>query len=289
MSDFAEIPVAMDCFGATLVGVLHRPSSSSRRTAVLIVVGGPQYRVGSHRQFVLMARSLAAEGYPVLRFDYRGMGDSEGISRSFEDVAADLETSIEYLAKSGGPRIDRLVLLGLCDGASAILMHGTEGKYVNGLILINPWVRTSDGMARATVRHYYPEVLGSSAFWKRLFSGRINIVKSALDFVRSVAGMHRPAGGTDTFVDTMLRGWSAFRGPSLVVLSDRDLTAQEFGDLASQDRNWTDLTQRANVKVFRLPDADHTFSRRLDLEQCMRTILDWIRENFEGGDAMSCR
>ncbi len=48
------------------------------RLGVLIVVGGPQYRVGSHRQFVLLARALAARGFAAMRFDCTGMGDSDG-------------------------------------------------------------------------------------------------------------------------------------------------------------------------------------------------------------------
>jgi len=56
--------------------------------------------VGSHRQFVQLARRLAKQGYPTLRFDYRGMGDSEGVYRSFENVGPDLQTmSVTYDGK----------------------------------------------------------------------------------------------------------------------------------------------------------------------------------------------
>ena len=72
-----EVPLSFACQDCRLYGVLHRPRSRGR-SGVLIVVGGPQYRVGSHRQFVLLARFLAGRSIPVLRFDYRGMGDSEG-------------------------------------------------------------------------------------------------------------------------------------------------------------------------------------------------------------------
>jgi len=71
------------CGGDRLVGILHAPAERARDIGVLVVVGGPQYRVGSHRQFVRMARDFAAAGYPVLRFDHRGIGDSDGAARSF--------------------------------------------------------------------------------------------------------------------------------------------------------------------------------------------------------------
>ena len=79
------------------------------------MVGGPQYRVGSHRQFVLLARDLAADGFPVFRFDYRGMGDSEGEFRGFEHVEDDIAAAVEAF-RSASPGLREIVLWGLCDG-----------------------------------------------------------------------------------------------------------------------------------------------------------------------------
>ena len=72
-----EVPFIFDCQGESLIGILHQPVNAAS-IGILIVVGGPQYRVGSHRQFLLLARSLSANDIPVLRFDYRAMGDSGG-------------------------------------------------------------------------------------------------------------------------------------------------------------------------------------------------------------------
>ena len=52
-----EIPVVFNCQDSRLLGILHKPEKPGRQ-GVLIVVGGPQTRVGSHRQFVLLARYL---------------------------------------------------------------------------------------------------------------------------------------------------------------------------------------------------------------------------------------
>ncbi|MEO7385660.1 MAG: hydrolase 1, exosortase A system-associated, partial [Gammaproteobacteria bacterium] len=82
----SERVVTFTCEGDTLIGILHEALVPATR-GVLIVVGGPQYRIGSHRQFVLLARDLARQGIPILRFDYRGMGDSDGRFRGFEHVS----------------------------------------------------------------------------------------------------------------------------------------------------------------------------------------------------------
>src|SRR4051812_49228851 len=91
MMNFEERALVFHCKDAWLYGVLSLPEQISSR-GVLIAVGGPQYRVGSHRQFTLLARHLAAYGIPVMRFDFRGMGDSEGDARTFEDVEDDLRS-----------------------------------------------------------------------------------------------------------------------------------------------------------------------------------------------------
>ena len=50
-----EIPVTFSCKNNALIGITHHGEQNAKR-GVVIVVGGPQYRVGSHRQFLLLAR-----------------------------------------------------------------------------------------------------------------------------------------------------------------------------------------------------------------------------------------
>jgi len=89
-----ERAVSFACGADRLYGVLSLPAQAAPARGVLIVVGGPQVRTGSHRQFTLLARSLAQAGVPVLRFDYRGMGDSEGAVRVFDQVDDDLHAAL---------------------------------------------------------------------------------------------------------------------------------------------------------------------------------------------------
>src|SRR5262249_52771049 len=111
-----ETAFAFTCRGDSLVAIYHQATGAPRR-GVVIVVGGPQYRVGSHRQFVLLARALAESGIPVLRFDYRGMGDSEGEFTGFEAIDLDIAAAIDaFVARC--PSLREIVLWGLCDAAS---------------------------------------------------------------------------------------------------------------------------------------------------------------------------
>ena len=83
---YTEETTVFACAGEPQVGIMAVPETPEQ-IAVVVIVGGPQYRVGSHRQFLLLSRALASAGFAVLRFDYRGMGDSPGKLRDFQAVS----------------------------------------------------------------------------------------------------------------------------------------------------------------------------------------------------------
>jgi hypothetical protein len=57
-----EIPLVFTSQNKRLVGIIHQPEETFTQ-GLLLIVGGPQTRVGSHRQFLLLARALAKRGY----------------------------------------------------------------------------------------------------------------------------------------------------------------------------------------------------------------------------------
>jgi exosortase A-associated hydrolase 1 len=215
-----EEPLILGCEDARLVAILHRPAAPRPR-GVLLIVGGPQYRVGSHRQFVLLARHLALQGYPVLRFDYRGMGDSEGTDTGFRSAGADVRAALNALAEAA--QVREIVIWGLCDAASAALLHGGGDERVRGMVLVNPWVRQEQTEARAHLRHYYGARLLDPDLWKRVLTGRINVFRSVADLARTAlksVGAAPPAAPRDSsaapsgesFVTKMLEGLESFGG-----------------------------------------------------------------------------
>jgi len=238
----------IDCEGAAMLGIVALPSpeaAGSGKLGVLIVVGGPQYRVGSHRQFTLLARRLAAAGYPTLRFDYRGMGDSEGGQRSFIDVAADIEAAAASLRARA--HVDTIILWGLCDAASALLLGPSAAPRVAGLALVNPWVRTAGGLAAVRLKHYYTTRLVDRAFWRKVLAGQVNWSDSLRQLFGSTVaalGLKRSdsrSRGAAPFQARMAEGLRSFDGPVLLALSGNDLTAREFLTHAEHDPDWRGL------------------------------------------------
>lgn len=272
-----ERVLAFRCGDDWLYGIASLPAAQKRGRGVLIVVGGPQYRVGSHRQFTLLARSLAQDGIAAMRFDYRGMGDSEGLARPFDMVQDDLRAAIDAFIEAT-PGLQEVVLWGLCDGASAAAMYAASDRRVCGVVLLNPWVRTDNGLARTTLRHYYRQRLADHTFWRSLLRGRFNYAGS----IKSMFGLVRTAltpatGAGSTLPDRMLAGMAAFGGRVMVITGGADLTGREFCDMAAGTPEWQQLLASPRVTQHCLEGADHTFSRSAWREQVAAWTSGWVR------------
>jgi len=244
-----------------LLGILHRVEAAPSSVGVLIVVGGPQYRAGSHRQFVLLARELAKRGIPCFRFDYCGMGDSEGEQSTFEAVAPDIRAAIDVF-QAREPSIQRVTLWGLCDGASAALMYAPDDSRVAGLVLLNPWVRSEQGLAQSYLRTYYPRRVLNPAFWRKVMRNPAAMLRSAVGLLATFQRSRRreDSGMPTDFRMRMLHALKAFSGQIVLLLSGNDLTAGEFRALVAASPEWQGLLQRPSVQWLELSDANHTFS-----------------------------
>lgn len=276
----SSAPIVFDCQGEQLFGIVHVPAAAPARVGLLVVVGGPQYRAGSHRQFTLMARALADAGIAVMRFDYRGMGDSDGAVRSFEDIEDDIAAAIDTFMQRV-PGLSQVVLWGLCDGASAALMYSSRDSRVAGLILVNPWVRTQAGEARTYLRHYYLTRLLQKSFWSKVLGGKFNPVRSVRELAATVTNARRASAPAPaqraSFLDRMLRSCDAFRGGILLLISEKDLTAQEFVDLCRESKHWRRAFGRVGIETVTLAGADHTFSSSTDLHTATATCARWLQ------------
>jgi exosortase A-associated hydrolase 1 len=272
-----ERALTFACGEATLVGIVHATPGAARR-GVLIVVGGPQYRAGSHRQFLLLARSLARGGIPAMRFDHRGIGDSDDPYLGFEALGDDIAAAVDvFLAEY--PGIEEVVLWGLCDAASAILFYAHRDPRVAGIVLANPWVRTPQGEARAYLRHYYLRRLRERDFWRGMVAGRVNpaaATRSLTQLMRQLRG-GPAATACAPLPDRMAEGLERFRGPVLLILSGQDLTAREFEDAIARSADWRRLLDHRRVTRAGLAAADHTFSRRQWRDRVASLTLDWLR------------
>lgn len=288
--NYTEETTLFDCRGDNLLGILAIPELPAD-CGVVLIVGGPQYRVGSHRQFVLLSRALAQAGCAVLRFDYRGMGDSTGDQLDFQEVDADIGAAMDALQRRL-PNVTRVVLWGLCDAASAALLYCGQKQDVRiqGLCLLNPWVRSAAGLARTHVKHYYLQRLGQKEFWLKLLQGKVAI-QALTDLFKSLLLMVQGSGCASTgapsgpaskppFQQRMAQGALSFKGPVLLVLSGDDYTAKEFLAHTDTDSSWKTFMHQPRVTRHDLEGVDHTFSNAQARQRVETITVQWLAHHF---------
>ena len=270
-------PVAQE----TVLGIVAMPERP-HATGVIIAVGGPQYRLGCHRQFLLLSRTLARAGYPVMRFDYRGMGDSTGELRSFEAVNEDIGAAIDTFL-TNCPQVERVVLWGLCDAASASLLYWDAMKdlRVVGMVLINPWVRSVASLAKTQIKYYYGQRLLQADFWRKFLAGKLGICRALSGLIANVKNVRRQDRGSGQsailpFHKKMTRGLESFPGQVLILLSGKDYTAKEFLEYVQAEPILERCLKLAHVTQNEIQEADHTFSSAEWRGQVENLTLEWL-------------
>ncbi|MFN3231945.1 MAG: hydrolase 1, exosortase A system-associated [Alphaproteobacteria bacterium] len=272
-----EQPLILDIDGEVALGIAHIPDHSVK-TGILMVPGAPQYRAGPHRLFVSLARHLAGQGFSVLRADRRGLGDSDGEQIAFDHMAPDMASALSAL-KAADPRVERVLLLGLCDGASASMLHGSQHREVSGMLLLNPWVSTRAGRAQAVLKGYYLPRLARWRRWLAVLGSFARLRRAVVNISRALIASMKPASGTDaapSFAVDMLKQWIDFDGKVLVVLSGQDIDATAFDRFIHRTLGWSPLTEAARTHLVRLRTADHTFTDLKDREILFAEIDQWL-------------
>lgn len=129
-----------------LLGILTDPAGSepASDTAVLFLNAGIIHRIGPNRLNVKLARHVARGGYPALRFDLGGLGDSApaGSSNDFANQAVcDISAALDCIEERTGRR--RVVGVGLCSGADNLFNTAGVDPRLCGLMLLDPYAYAS--------------------------------------------------------------------------------------------------------------------------------------------------
>lgn len=254
--------LTFSCQGEELGGSLDGADGS---TGVLFVTGGTQTRVGSHRMSERLAFELARAGYPCLRYDRRGVGDSGGTDPAWRGSGPDIGAAAEAFRREV-PGLRRLVGFGLCDGATALALFGA-GAGVDGFILTNPWLIESEADAppAAAIRHHYRQRLLSKEGWKKLLTGAVSYRKILKGVAKAAAPA--PTGLSDEVAAALLRS----NRPVQVVLASGDATA-----VAARDA-WNSATygaiRAANPEPITIESNSHTFARLGDMEALLAACI----------------
>jgi exosortase A-associated hydrolase 1 len=257
--------IEFPCAGETLLGTLDEGGETS---GLLIVSGGNEIRVGAHRGMALLADRLSRAGYPVLRFDRRGVGDSTGENGGFETSAEDIAAAARAFRETG---VERIVAYGNCDAATALAFFHA-GARIDALVLANPWtVETGDEMPpAAAIRARYAAKLRDPREWLRAARGGVDVAKLAKGLRKA---SRKPSEGDAGLPARLAAALDEARVPVTILLAQGDNTAIAFADAF---RGAAFDPARPKVKIAQLDSESHSFAPAADkdwLFQQLRAAL----------------
>lgn len=133
-------PIILSNDNQKIFGVIHRPINSELSPAIVMCHGLAGNKIGRYRSYVTAATELAKKGFTVLRFDFRGSGDSEGELHEMTVTGAvnDTLVALNYLKEDPFVDSDRIGLFGRSFGGAVALLAAGKFHQIRSIALWAP-------------------------------------------------------------------------------------------------------------------------------------------------------
>ncbi|MEH6756874.1 MAG: hydrolase 1, exosortase A system-associated [Parasphingorhabdus sp.] len=246
------------CSEETLSGTLDQGDKS---TGLLIVSGGNEIKAGAHAGMAKLAQTIAAQGFPVFRYDRRGIGESSGTNHEFLGSEADIFTAAQYF-RQATPHVDKVIAFGNCDAATALALFGKEAP-INGFLLANPWaIETADNSASDAPTVPPPSAI-RSRYWERLKNPQslIDLFTGKIDLRKLASGLKQATQKQEnTGLSMRLKdGLESINKPCRILLANKDTTARAF--LAAwNSKDFAATRALPNITSESIDSASHSFA-----------------------------
>ncbi len=260
----------------SLHGILTEPEAGTRidgAPAILSWNVGLHHRVGPHRFFVELARSLAEAGFTSLRFDISGLGDSEArrddARPDLQRAIADVQSAMTALKVQRG--FKSFVPVGFCSGVDAAHAVGIADREVAGVVYLEGYGFRTPGFylrypKRFLDRNRWERLLRRK--YPRLFGDSASVDEPALEPERVYLRDYPTRERLRTDVRAMVA-----RGTRLLLVyvgGDTDYAYREqFFEMIGEDTS-------KNIEVEFYADADHTFFLQDHRKQALGRITNWM-------------
>lgn len=242
------------------------------KIGLLCVTGGSQVRSGPHRMLHSLATQVAAAGYPVFRYERRGLGDSDGDDPGYRNSGLDLSAAATAF-RSEAPQVETLVGFGLCDGATTLALHGIDAG-VSAIVLANPWlVETQpDTLAPAAARAHYRGRFLSPRAWKDVVTGKVDLLGAVKSLMGATA---KPQDAS--LADEVAAKLAPFAGKLTLILATGDNTAIA----ARSCWKGAGFAKLQGETIVTVPTDAHTFARPGDLAPVAAAVIALINRTRE--------
>lgn len=291
-----------------LVGILHLPDGGARgRPCILLLSPGVKMRVAPHRMYNKMADAFVEEGFPVLRFDFAGLGDAQGeiehaqLSHVYHDIqlgrfVGDTRAALDWLESTHG--IARCIAGGLCGGAITGLLAAADDRRIVGLLALGIPVVLDVGDARRAahltrgeldqLRDGYLRKLLDPHAWLRLLAFKSDFGVIWRSFKRlferkrpapaAAAGVDaQPADNTNPKFAPALFAMLETGRPMLHIFSGSDRLAAEFQE-KFQERHAQRLARYADrCEIHVIDKANHILAYPDWFDEMLRLSRGWLQ------------
>lgn len=271
---------------APLVGILTVPDADrgvGALPAVILLNAGVLHRVGPNRIHVKLARRMAGSGFPVMRFDLSGIGDSIARTDSpspIERAVGEVREAMDVIrAKT---TVDRFILFGICSGADIAFHAARREERVVGAYMINGSFLQGDELEAimprlkaSTAERYYRRAFINPKRWVRVITG-----KSDMRSIRKVLAakvmrlLPLKEEAPDPLADSA--GWDDLisRGVAVSLVYSEGSTALDIFRLALEHRLGPVVASNA-VSVDVITDVDHVFTVLWSQELLIEMFCRW--------------
>jgi alpha/beta superfamily hydrolase len=303
--------------GLRLFGIFHQPERPrDPAVAVLLLSPGVKMRVAPHRLYNKLAARFVELGYPVLRFDFHGLGDSEGDAAEthLADLygatqvgryVADTVSAMDWMQRTHGT--SRFIAAGLCGGALTGLLAAERDPRITHLlglsipvILDGSNIDASKYMTAAqlnSTRTGYLRKLSPASWrsWIRLLSLQSDYRMIARSLLQPFVSRRRPAppaqavalaDNTNPYFAPAFHRMVSTSRRVLLIFAESDRLFWEFENKFMQ-RHAEALTPYADCyQVHVTKQANHIFSFAEWQQDMMEHCCRWL-DRAHAGEALS--
>jgi pimeloyl-ACP methyl ester carboxylesterase len=283
--------ISLESYGITIRGTYHRPYEQScgpssmdepNRVGILFLNSLSLPRSATGDSAVYWADSFAASGYPSVRIDLPGLGDSDG------DIPEDL---LGFINSGGYAKIissivkqlvcsfdlSGVIIIGHCAGSISAL-YAAANSDCKGLVLMDPYF-------------YLPPLVKQSSVWKRLsgassYSGLSVSLTSLYGMVKDTWMSLRenvPPGNANL---ALLQRWkeAATKGlPILLLKSPGQITLRRRRRVREFDYTKYILKlagRQSKVSILTVEGTDHSFANRAGRDAVREHTEHWLSVHF---------
>jgi len=297
--------------GQLLHGILHEPDpATARAVCILLLSPGIKGRVGPHRLYLKIAERLVPLGFHVLRFDYYGLGDSEGelseifLADMYNSIQAgryigDTIAAMDWMQNTLGIR--RFVGSGLCGGSISALATAQVDSRIDCLLGMGlptvleggpeNWARILTRQQIVSLRGSYFGKLADPKSLLRFFRGKSDykviwkIVKQWIADRRAApkTNVETPLSEVDhtnpLFASAFMAMLESSR-PMILFFSGADRLRYQFAENFESHHEARIRNLRHLYEVHLIPNANHVFSDSTWVAELLERAERWLNVRY---------